>query len=53
MFQKLNAAIHKFAKRQDTWFRKMEKNGINIQWLKGNDSPAKQALRLLEGQLKD
>ena len=34
MFQKLNSSIHKFAKRQMTWFRKMEKEGININWVK-------------------
>ncbi|MCK4920638.1 MAG: tRNA (adenosine(37)-N6)-dimethylallyltransferase MiaA, partial [Bacteroidales bacterium] len=28
LFQKLNTAIHQFAKRQMTWFRKMERNGI-------------------------
>ncbi|MCK6603630.1 MAG: tRNA (adenosine(37)-N6)-dimethylallyltransferase MiaA [Ignavibacteriaceae bacterium] len=32
MFQKLNAAIHDFAKRQETWFRRMERNGIVIHW---------------------
>ncbi len=32
MFQKLNSAIHSFAKRQMTWFRKMEKEGIRINW---------------------
>ncbi|MBU1117282.1 MAG: tRNA (adenosine(37)-N6)-dimethylallyltransferase MiaA [Bacteroidetes bacterium] len=34
MFQRLNTSIHQFAKRQMTWFRKMEKEGININWLK-------------------
>ncbi len=33
MVQKLNIAIHQFAKRQMTWFRKMEKEGITIQWI--------------------
>lgn len=33
MFQKLNSSIHKFAKRQMTWFRKMERNGYKINWL--------------------
>jgi len=33
MFQKLNSSIHKFAKRQMTWFRKMEREGINIHWV--------------------
>lgn len=37
MFQKLNSAIHKFAKRQMTWFRKMEKEGIKIHWIEGPD----------------
>lgn len=32
MFQKLNSAIHSFAKRQMTWFRKMEKEGVVINW---------------------
>ena len=35
MFDGLNVAIHQFAKRQMTWFRKMEKQGINIHWLDG------------------
>lgn len=33
MFRLLNTAIHQFAKRQMTWFRKMEKAGIEIEWL--------------------
>ncbi len=33
LFQKLLPAIKNFAKRQETWFRRMEKNGINIHWL--------------------
>ncbi len=37
MFQKLNSAIHKFAKRQMTWFRKMERSGIKINWIEGPD----------------
>lgn len=35
MFDGLNTAIHQFAKRQMTWFRRMEKQGINIHWLDG------------------
>lgn len=34
MFQKLNSAIHDFAKRQETWFRRMERNGIIIHWFR-------------------
>ena len=37
MFQKLNSAIHSFAKRQMTWFRKMEKEGVIINWIDGAD----------------
>lgn len=37
MFQKLNSAIHAFAKRQMTWYRKMEKEGTAINWTEGND----------------
>ncbi|MCZ7602528.1 MAG: tRNA (adenosine(37)-N6)-dimethylallyltransferase MiaA [Melioribacteraceae bacterium] len=37
MFQKLNSAIHNFAKRQMTWFRKMEREGIKIHWIEGAD----------------
>lgn len=38
MYQKLNSAIHKFAKRQMTWFRKMEREGIEINWLKSDET---------------
>ena len=37
MFQKLNTAIHRFAKRQMTWFRKMEREGVKINWFEGKD----------------
>lgn len=33
LFQKLNSAIRNFAKRQETWFRRMERNGIAIAWI--------------------
>ncbi len=35
MFKELNIAIHQFAKRQSTWFRRMERNGIDIKWIDG------------------
>lgn len=35
MYQKLNSAIHSFAKRQMTWFRKMEREGTIIHWVDG------------------
>jgi tRNA dimethylallyltransferase len=37
MFQKLNSAIHTYAKRQMTWFRKMEREGVAINWIDGPD----------------
>jgi len=37
MYQKLNSAIHKFAKRQMTWFRKMEREGVEINWMKNHE----------------
>ena len=37
MFQKLESAIHNFAKRQITWFRKMEREGIEINWYTGSN----------------
>ena len=33
MFQRLEIAIHQFAKRQMTWFRGMERRGFNIHWI--------------------
>jgi len=38
MFKKLNTRIHQFAKKQETWFRRMEKRGIQIHWINGEDS---------------
>jgi len=35
MFRGLETAIHQFAKRQMTWFRRMERQGIEIHWLDG------------------
>lgn len=33
MISKLQTAIFQFAKRQMTWFRKMEKEGVDIHWI--------------------
>jgi tRNA dimethylallyltransferase len=35
MFNSLETAIHQFAKRQMTWFRGMERKGIQIHWIDG------------------
>ena len=34
MEERLRTAIHQFAKRQMTWFRGMERRGIQIEWIK-------------------
>jgi tRNA dimethylallyltransferase len=35
MVAKLNTAIHQYAKRQMTWYRKMEREGTVIHWING------------------
>jgi tRNA dimethylallyltransferase len=36
--QKLASAISQFAKRQETWFRRMERNGARIHWIDEGDA---------------
>ena len=48
MFQKLQSAIHQFAKRQMTWFRKMEREGVIINWLPEADF--EEAKKLIESK---
>jgi tRNA dimethylallyltransferase len=43
MFQRLNSAIHDFAKRQENWFKKMERNGVPINWVDGAGDPLAEA----------
>jgi len=46
MVNKLNVAINRFSKRQMTFFRRMEKRGIQIKWINNNDlSIAKQYIK--------
>ena len=40
LIEKLHIAICQFAKRQMSWFRRMEKRGINIHWVSPNDKDA-------------
>jgi tRNA dimethylallyltransferase len=50
MFERLNTAIHQFAKRQMTYFRGMERRGIHIHWLEGHlsmEEKLEQALALV------
>lgn len=44
LFEGLFIAIRQFAKRQETWFRMMEKKGVEIKWLK----PESKAERIKE-----
>jgi len=47
MTAQLNTAIHRFAKKQMTFFRNMEKNGIKIHWIpEGNIN---EALNVING----
>lgn len=46
LFQKLNSAIAQFAKRQRTWFRRMERQGFVIHWLE--DNSLAEALHLIK-----
>ena len=47
MFQRLNSAIHDFAKRQENWFRKMERNGVPVNWVDGAGDPLEQAREII------
>jgi len=48
MFVKLNTEIHRFAKRQMTWFRRMQRNGIKIHWIDGYTPLDKKILKVSE-----
>ncbi|MDP2037452.1 MAG: tRNA dimethylallyltransferase, partial [Ignavibacteria bacterium] len=48
MFERLNTAIHQFSKRQMTWYRKMEREGIAINWIDGSNY--EQAEKLIRGK---
>jgi len=53
MVEKLNIAIHQFAKRQMTWFRRMERQGIVIHWIDGNlhlEGKIEMVLSLIKGR---
>ena len=47
MFARLETAIHQFAKRQMTWFRKMERDGAEIHWLDGYASMQEKLERVI------
>jgi tRNA dimethylallyltransferase len=52
-YAKLNTEIHRYAKRQMTYFRKMEKDGLYIHWLDGMKSLAEQVAIVLTHIHKD
>jgi tRNA dimethylallyltransferase len=52
MFTKLNTGIHQFAKRQMTWFRRMERNGVIINWLEGEDGDEINLKQMVDMSLK-
>jgi tRNA dimethylallyltransferase len=49
LFQKLNSAIHLFAKRQENWFRRMEQHGVVIHWVAGTGDPLGEAQTVING----
>jgi tRNA dimethylallyltransferase len=49
MVEKLNIAIHQFAKRQMTFFRKMERDGVHIHWLNAL-APTEELLEVIKAQ---
>jgi len=51
MFKGLETAIHQFAKRQMTWFRRMERQGTEIHWLDGY-MPLEEKLERIQYWLK-
>jgi len=56
MFQKLNTAIHQFAKRQMTWFRRMERNGDKIYWFDGYeplDYKIERMIQIIENKISN
>jgi tRNA dimethylallyltransferase len=53
MVEKLEIAIHQFAKRQMTWFRGMDRRGIQIQWIDAMLPMEEKINRVLELMARD
>ncbi|MEI8342673.1 MAG: tRNA dimethylallyltransferase [Verrucomicrobiota bacterium] len=47
MQQRLNSAIHDFAKRQCTWFRHMEKGGVPLHWVDGSADTLGETMKII------
>lgn len=52
MFRYLNTAIHQFAKRQMTWFRRMERQGMKIHWIEG-EMPSADKVKMIREVLEN
>lgn len=52
MVQQLEIAIHQFAKRQMTWFRGMERRGVNINWI-NVETPIDERLVIVEDMIRN
>lgn len=52
MYTQLEIAIHQFAKRQMTWFRGMERRGVNIHWI-DNTQPMAHKVKDIINLLQD
>ena len=48
LVQELEVAIHQFAKRQMTWFRGMERRGIQIEWIPFEWDKERKVSRIVE-----
>lgn len=55
LFEQLFVAIRQFSKRQQTWFRMMEKKGVKIHWLEpaSKEERINQALQLISKESFD
>ncbi|THB73792.1 MAG: tRNA (adenosine(37)-N6)-dimethylallyltransferase MiaA [Gammaproteobacteria bacterium] len=51
MLQKLNSEIKRFAKKQETYFKRMEKQGHTIHWLNGDKNIIIDATALIDANL--
>lgn len=48
MYQKLNSAIHQFAKQQEKWFRRISTKGAMIHWMEGDSDLQAQAMQHIQ-----
>ncbi len=53
MYQKLREAIYQFARRQEKWFRRMERKGTTINWLDTKEQTAEQLVAAIRKQRRE